>query len=747
MPGRSLALISMASVCSGAAALMFQTLWTRAFSLILGSTVQAAAVAFAAFLCGLALGAYAAGIRSSRLKSALRAYAGVEALIAVTAVLSGLMLHGHADLLASWMVADDPLARLAYSFFGALALLVVPTFLMGATFPLMIEAWKQAGGDVRDVALIYGFNVFGAACGAMLCGYVLIRVLGVTLTLGAAASLNAAAAGLALAILFGRRAVPPAASRERAPEAAPQAGYPEAPLLAVVFLSGFAVLGLEIVWTRLASFFLGNRIFAITTLLGAILVLLALGSFAAAWLRRTARLTADELFASGFAAAAVGCLLSAFLALNWIPVQDTFEARIGAAGPVQLLRVATCFAFMLPVFLPLGVLFPLAISFAPRLQGSSGHVAGRYYLVNTAGVVLGSLSVGFLGVRTVGTLHSAALIGALCAAAAVGFWARARRSGANRARPALAVALASLAFASLMPSRIVLTSGAERLLYYREDEYGVFQVLGLPDGKRKVYNNRTELVFQLGHPLTSYVQEMQGHLGVFFHPAARTAAVLGSGYGITAGALTLHPGLTRIDAVEIIPGMIAAADLFGPYHHEYHRDPRVRIHADDGRHFMVRSPDRYDIVSVNVHDPRLPGASSLFHREFYEIVKSRLAPGGVVIQHAFGDDIAVVLATLASSFPYLRLLPSYGNGFNVVASERPLDVDARALQAVLEQEPLRESLARIGLLPPVSLPQFLRGSHAPRDLPGLFKAGVPVATDDRPAIEFSTTGNLLFSNQ
>jgi hypothetical protein len=204
--------------------------------------------------------------------------------------------------------------------------------------------------------------------------------------------------------------------------------------------------------------------------------------------------------------------------------------------------------------------------------------------------------------------------------------------------------------------------------------------------------------------------------------------------------------LERIDAVEIVPGMIEAADLFRPYNYGYHRDARVRIHADDGRSFLTRSGQRYDIVSINVSDPRLPGGSMLFHREFYETVKARLQPGGVVIQHAFGDEMAVVIATLAAAFPHLRLFPSYANGFNVVASLRPLAVDVDGIGALTGHDSVRAALADIGLLAPISIPHLMQAGLTPAELPTLFARG-EIATDDRPRIEFSTAGNLFMSNQ
>jgi spermidine synthase len=242
---------------------------------------------------------------------------------------------------------------------------------------------------------------------------------------------------------------------------------------------------------------------------------------------------------------------------------------------------------------------------------------------------------------------------------------------------------------------------------------------------------------------------MQGHLGIFYRPEAKRALVLGSGYGITAGAMGLYPGLERIDAVEILPAMVNAAGRFVPYNFSYHRNPKIQVHVDDGRHFLSRITDRYDIISVNVSDPHLPGGSALFHRDFYKIAKLHLNPGGVIVQHAFGAEAPIVLSTLLDSFRYARFFPSYANGYNVVVSDSPLDLDEARVKALVAAPRVREGLETIGFHEPIAITAYL--THALR--PNRGKEAIDeslIATDDRPRIEFAWTNdfsNLLFSNE
>jgi spermidine synthase len=242
---------------------------------------------------------------------------------------------------------------------------------------------------------------------------------------------------------------------------------------------------------------------------------------------------------------------------------------------------------------------------------------------------------------------------------------------------------------------------------------------------------------------------MQGHLGMFFHPEAKTAVVLGSGYGITAGALGLYPQLERVDAVEILPALVEVADLFVPYNFAYHRNPRVRVVIDDGRHYLTRLEDRFDIVSINVSDPRLPGGSSLFHADFYDVVKQHLNERGIVLQHAFGTERRLVLSTLGRSFKHVLLFPSYQNGFNVVASDWPLEADPARIDTLAATPGVREALLDIGLIAPPAVGEIFSRGLTPRDVPGLFD-DPQVATDDLPVLEYSSRGGaagLFFSNE
>jgi predicted membrane-bound spermidine synthase len=604
---------------------------------------------------------------------------------------------------------------------------------------LILVALRRTPELPRCLAWIYSLNILGGVAGTISCAFFTIPLFGVQASYLIAGACNLAAA---LSCLPGWAWRDKAAPVEAVEGDVSRSDGLDRSRLFVAALSGFAVLSVEILWSRLASYFVGNRIFASALLLSCVLTLLAAGSILAGRIMRKRGEDASRAVGGLLALSSLFSVLSTLAVTWWIPRQAVWETRwVDGVGALVILRCLEVFLFLAPVLLPLGTLFPLALGGTRKLNQKTGQVTGLYYAANTVGCVVGSLLTGFLALSYLGAERTAALIGITLAVSA----AVALLAGPFRPKRRLALgiggACAALALAGLtlsLAKPLSFLKEGESLVEVSEDAYGSFQVARTPQGKLRVTNNGTELVFLLGSKETSYVQQMQGHLGMFFRPDATRALVIGSGYGVTAGALTSYPGLQRIDAVEILPLMVKAADLFVPFNHSYHRDPRVRLIVNDGRHFLSNTSDTYDVISINLSDPHLPGSGSLFHREFYQTVKNHLAEGGVMVQHAFGHELPIILSTLRESFPYLAFQRAYGNGYNVVASESPFRLSRASVQALEAIPSVRASLREIGILPPFTIENLLLNSLGPAHLAGLM--GAEVATDDRPRLEFAWNG-------
>ena len=658
-------ILLLACFLSGAASLFYEILWTRAFSLILGSTVQATSLIFAAFLTGLALGAWLFGSLSARLKRPLRAYILLEVGIAVAAVTIGLILHHQADMIGAAL--GDGTTKYALAFLLAVAMILPPTLLMGGTLPIVLTIAQRNDRRLSIVGRFYGWNIFGAALGTLACGFLTIRLWGITQSYYIAMALNLTVAAMCVALL--RKPQPEAVTPVNDANTDPRAGVlpgTENYLLLIAGISGVLILSLEVIWARFAGFFLGNRTYAFTLLMFTVLTLLAAGSWLSAKLyRSTAAKSSHEpyrLFSNLLALSAIAVVLSAVGGWWLIENQSVVEAKLPNLEEwILFYRFTEAFTLLALPLIFLGVLFPLAIALSRHCADNIGQTTARYYVINAVGVVIGSLGTGFIGVSYLGSFGMFKLLVAVLVA--LTFYSLYR---GGRPLPIFAGPVAAATLVALLVMPDTYPTGlkpGEKLLKEVEDEYGVFRAARLKNQNLRVTNNQSELIYHLGAFSTDYVQQMQGHLGMHFNPSAKTALVIGSGYGITAGTLGSYDTIDYIDAVEILPSMVASADMFTPNNFNYHKNPKINVTIDDGRHFLMRQDRQYDIISLNVSDPHLPGGSTLFHTEFYALAKRHLKPGGVVIQHAFGSEWAIIASTLAASFPYTLFSRAYSNGF------------------------------------------------------------------------------------
>ncbi len=381
-----------AALFSGAAALIYETLWLRDFSLILGSTVKAGALIFSAFLAGLALGAYIVGKWSLGLRHPVRAYVLTELLLGISAYGLGEVLRHNISVLAGFFAIfrNSPL-EIFSSFILAFLVLCIPTFFMGGTFPLLLNAARNLGSEKNILGKIYAMNVFGAALGTLLTGFFLIRILGMSCSLAMGAAFNLLSAFCCLPWIKLQKS-----DRE---DVKPEGEACESSfLLFLSALSGFCILGAEVIGVRLSSFFLGNRTYAFSILLSVVLILLSLGAKGAAGFLVKMEKWREEGLAGLLLFSALGIFASANLISLWIFIQPVVESVLpGFERFILLYRFTEAFVLLMPVFLPLGMLFPLTLMLSVKGR-EVGGIAGRFYLWNTAGSVTGSLYFGFYGV-------------------------------------------------------------------------------------------------------------------------------------------------------------------------------------------------------------------------------------------------------------------------------------------------------------------------------------------------------------
>jgi spermidine synthase len=751
---------------SGAAALIYEVVWTRLLTLQMGHGIAAASTVLAAFMGGLALGSAIAGRVGGRLdpKRALRVYSALELAIAGLALMLPIGLVALRPLLASAYAEGNGGSTFAIlRLTSSIVLLAVPATAMGATFPIA-SRWmvRHASRAARDAGGLYAANTLGAAAGAVLAGFVLIPQLGLrgSTWVGVALNLAAAAGAYAIARSGAAQGADDAAEANASALQAPRkkadktvAREPR-PWLAAIALgvSGFASLTLQVVTTRLLVLILGPTTFAFSLVVAIFIVGLAGG--AAIGARRAARskqpaagLATCLLVSVGLAIAAAAAVDSALL------MMANFIARPGIQFDDVIVREALLVAgLLLPMTLAFGAAFPLAVAVASGRDATLTEDLGRIYAVNTIGAILGALSSGFVLVPMLGlhaTIRLVTVFVALAAAAIVFTAGRGRSRGI-----ALVVGMIVIGAATWLPpwNQLLLSSGAYKyapamrgpdletaltageLLSYREGATGTVAVRRLAGTLSLAIDGKVD-ASNAGDMLT---QRLLAHLPLLLHPNPRRAAIIGLGSGVTLGSALTHP-LTEAVVLEISPEVVDASRFFENENHRALADPRTRLVVGDGRTHLLLSKQQYDVIVSEPSNPWMAGIASLFTREFFEAARARLAPGGVLCQWAHtydisNDDLRSIVSTFLSVFPDGSLWLVGDADVLLIGSTEPLDARIASIGSAWQRPGVADDLAGVAVRNPFSVMSLFM-AHGPA-LAG-WASGAPWQTDDRTRLEFS----------
>jgi spermidine synthase len=709
---------------SGACALIYQVLWLRQLSLIFGVTVYAASTVLATFMAGLAIGSAAAGRLSERVRRPLLWFGAAEALIGVTALLSPVAL----DVVTAGYVALAPglesrALATVLRFVCSAAVLLVPTILMGATLPLVLQSSViDAPGVAARLSLLYGINTAGAVAGCLLAGFVLIGGLGIAATSRIAAGVNVAI-GVA-AILMARRAL--AVARDVAQDGSVNPGR-ESPgrwlIFAAFVLSGLASLALEVVWFRSLVLYYPATTYAFTAMLATVLIGIAAGSLVAAPILRR---RAPSLWAFGALHAAAGIAAVAGAQVHG----SLYQPASAASGLMRGTVIA-----VLPTSLCLGMAFPVGVRLWDGPARRAGRQLGTLYAGNVAGALVGSLLAGFVLLAQFGSARSLVLMAGVSLTTGILILI-----GDIRRAPLISSVVAAIAittFAVLAgDTPDPFTTGLTRRypsaghVFMRDEGVQTTVSVHMREmGGRQLYLDGLHQASD--GPDVVRLHRQIGHLPVLLHARPARALVIGLGGGATPGAVSLHP--LDVDLVELASGVVKGASWFSHINENLLSRPNVRLYVDDARNHLLLGRSRYDVITADVIQPTHAGAGMLYSREYFTLARRALTDNGVMVQW-IGLRSRLHYELIARTFQHVFPETSvWVNGSLLIGSIRPLDVREAELAERFAVAALQPSLAAAGFRDPESL----LGHHvaSPEDLRRFIGTG-PILTDDRPLLEY-----------
>jgi len=770
---------------SGAVGLIYEVLWLRMLILIFGSTQFAVSTILTAFMAGLALGSYLFGRVIDRKGNPVALYGILEIGIGLYALLVPHLFEALVPLYKGLWASYQPefFTFSLLRFVCVLGVLIVPTTLMGGTLPILSKFVTTSPGAVGlSVGSLYATNTLGAVVGTATSGFLLIPGWGTTRTIWFAAALNMVI-GLAALFMSGagrRRLAPEAASPSRPVEPMP----PGARLLLwLVGGTGFVAMIYEIAWTRVLALIIGSSVYAFTIMLTTFLLGLALGAAAASWVADRLR---GRFAIEGIIVLLTGTSIAAFATLLFFSELPLQFARIyhevrGSNTLIFALKFGIAFFVMLPATLLMGGIFPLVIRSCSAELSRLGRSVGVVYASNTLGTILGSFLAGFFLIPWIGIQNSLilamlldlalAMVLVLAGMGAVGrvtAWPAGRRiAGAA----VLALLGTGLAMGAPKWNEIIMNSG----VYQYADDMGEqdltrrgFQEFMAGDLALEFYKEGMTTSVMVVRELSTDVvllavngkidassagdlptQLLSGHIPVLLADDPRSALIIGYASGITVGAVTQYP-VEQVTAVEIEPAILEASRWFDPYNHRPLDNPRVRVSRNDGRNYLLVNEERYDVIISEPSNPWMTVASNLFTREFFDLGRRRLEPGGVFAQwlQLYGmspENLRALMRTFHSVFPHVLVFNTIEDAdLILVGADHPIAFDLETLQRRMSELDVKVDLKRVGVDTPQDLLSYFVFGTGEMDE---FTGDGPLNTDDNALIEFNAPKSLHYETR
>ncbi|MBC8288153.1 MAG: fused MFS/spermidine synthase [Nitrospinae bacterium] len=756
---------------SGITALTYEIVWTRMLTLVFGHTVFSVSVVLAAFMAGLGLGSYLFGYAVDRLpetsdsptggKTALLLYGWIEILIFASGALLSLLFANFSGLYASLhsVIPESIPLQNAIKMLFAFGMMLIPTTFMGATLPIISKYCVTDDSRMgTQVSLLYALNTLGAAVGCLLTGFFMMGTFGVLQTVLLAAGANLLIGISALSIYL--EIAPGADWKFRLPPLR----MPRIDLnadqkfwMGISFVCGFTALAYEVLWTRLLVFSIASTVYSFSMMLTVFLLGIFLGSLLLIPLAsrihniRTALLVLQASTGLYVLGSLYG--IESILSAPWNGYNLTHPAE------AFLRYFKDSAGLMLVPTLLLGMCFPLLIKVVSGGHQNVGKATGQIYSANTLGAIFGSLSAGFLLLPNLGSQVSLTLVATLNLLTTVllfrtgNYMSQAVRKGLTVVFVALILFINMAIPADLLNPFFMRDSAGKRnlkkLLYFEEgisdtvavfkDDYGILD----PTAKRLITNG---ISMSASNLIATRYMKLFAHVPILLVDQPDDVLVVCFGTGQTTGAAGMHPRVKTVDSLELSTSVINAGNMFADQNHQALHNPKINYVIQDGRNHLLTTHKRYDVITSEPPPPRTAFTVNLYTREYYELQKNRLKPGGIAAQwiplHSQGEaEVDMHFRTFRSVFPYTMGWMSVANEILIIGSDQPIRIDFEKLKSRLEEPEIKKALADIEI---PNIFSFLSNIWLLDEQVQALGKGHPLITDNHPAIEFYLDlGNVI----
>ena len=744
---------------SGVTGLIYEVVWTRLLTRVMGNTHYSIATVLTIFMAGLALGSYLGGRWIDGKKNPLFVYATLEGAIGIYCLLIPSIIDS-AFPLFEWVyqTQNESYSKASLCrFFICGAILLIPTALMGATLPVLSKYVSRERACIgRDVGTLYSLNTFGAVFGALSSAFLFMRIWGVLATIWFAAGLNILIA-VVIFILF--RSDVNTASKEELNQTkesieSSSLGSNVIFILLAFGFSGWCALTYQIAWNRILSLLLGSSIYAFSLILTTFILGLALGTMVFSHMVNKFK---NPLVVFGFLQIGIGVSAIAMIPLfenipfinRWVYQNWNMEF---ATIQWSVFLVIFCFLFV-PTFF-MGGQFPVVVRLVVRKLGTLGHSIGKVYASNTVGTIIGSFLAGFVLIPWIGvqnTILVAVGLNLFVGTIVLVFSADLTLNSKIYVLPAILVVCflygrsmetwdkSVISSGSYMPYRIGDLSEAEKkankILFFKEGTHTtVTTELSVSGNIFLRVNGKTDASLAMD----MRTQLLSGYLPMFLHGDPESVLVIGQGSGITLGAVEQFP-IKSVDLVEISSAVIEGSRYFDSFNHNALSDKRLKVILADGRNHVALSDRKYDVIISEPSNPWISGVGALFTDNFFKLMKKRLNPNGVaciwVHTNMSPMSFKSVARTFSENFKQVTMWESIvGDDYLIIGSDSEYKLSYSEVDEILSDEIRGKDLYRIGISNVRDLMSLLIMNRE-----GLlrFSKGAPIHTDDNSLLEFN----------
>jgi spermidine synthase len=712
-------------VGSGCAALIYEVVWFQLLQLSIGSSAVSLGVLLGIYMGGMCIGSVLLPRYLNPRYHPLRVYALLEIGIAIFGIIVLFAVPIVGQIYTR--IAGTGQVSLVLRAIVAAICLLPPTLLMGATLPAIARWVETTPKGVSWLGYFYGGNLAGAVAGSLLAGFYLLRVYDMPTATGAAVGLNVLVALFALLVAARTPHTVITATASDTPSTASSTPEISRLVYIAIALSGLTALGSEVVWTRVLSLLFGATTYTFSLILAVFLVGLGIGSSLGSAMARN---LSNPRIALGWCQLGLcACLAWAAyqtgVSLPYWPINPSISTSLAFNFQLDLMRAIWV---MLPGAILWGASFPLALAAVATRGQDSARLVGGVYAANTVGAIIGATIVSLALVGTIGSQKTqqvligiAAMSGLLMLMPATG---EVRKAWASTPVVVIGIALiAGLLARSVPPIPWLLVAygrysatwvGQNEMVYVGEGVTASVAVTRTPTGVLNYHN--AGKVQASSEPQDMRLQRMLGHITTLVPKNPNKVLVIGCGAGVTAGAVSIDPMVKDQTIAEIEPLVPRVVSThFAQHNFNVVANPKVKVHLDDARHYLLTTNEKFDAITSDPLDPWVKGAATLYTREFFDVVKSHLNPGGVVtlfVQLYESSEAAVKseIGTFLEAFPNGAVFANTvnGQGYDLVLFGQ-LDggkINVDAVQARLSDPANAEvakSLSEVGINSAVDL--------------------------------------------